>query len=184
MIGKGSYGCVSKAKCRFTGKLVALKVMKNQTKTEYEIIKLLREIQLLRKLDDTYQRIVGDNGQQTQSTNLFVPVLLDIICPIRRRAKGLESYKSENMDNDYELYDLSQICLVMEFVETDLDQLLKNKINFTEHHLKKIVYNTLCALAYLHINNVMHRDLKPANILLSAECDVKICDLGLSRCMP
>jgi len=44
LIGKGSYGCVSKGKCKATGRFVALKVMKNQTKTEYEIIKLLREI--------------------------------------------------------------------------------------------------------------------------------------------
>jgi serine/threonine protein kinase len=29
VIGKGSYGCVSKAICRETGKSVALKVMKN-----------------------------------------------------------------------------------------------------------------------------------------------------------
>ena len=44
VVGKGSYGTVTKARCKQTGKLVALKVMKNQTKTEYEIIKLLREI--------------------------------------------------------------------------------------------------------------------------------------------
>jgi serine/threonine protein kinase len=29
VIGKGSYGCVSKAKCKETGRMVALKVMKN-----------------------------------------------------------------------------------------------------------------------------------------------------------
>ena len=44
LIGKGSYGCVSKALCIETGRKVALKIMKNTTVTEYEIIKLLREI--------------------------------------------------------------------------------------------------------------------------------------------
>ena len=44
ILGKGSYGCVSKGKCLTTGRFVALKVMKNTTVTEYEIIKLLREI--------------------------------------------------------------------------------------------------------------------------------------------
>ena len=48
----------------------------------------------------------------------------------------------------------------------------------------KIVYNSLCALAFLHEANVMHRDLKPANILISQSCDVKLCDFGLSRTIP
>ena len=29
LVGNGSYGCVSQAKCRITGKMVALKIMKN-----------------------------------------------------------------------------------------------------------------------------------------------------------
>ena len=72
----------------------------------------------------------------------------------------------------------------MEFVETDLDLLLKHKIDFSEHHLLKIVYNTLIALSFMHKANVMHRDIKPANILITSNCDVKICDFGLSRSIP
>lgn len=44
VLGKGSYGCVSKAKCKTSGRVVALKVMENQTDTEYDTIKLVREI--------------------------------------------------------------------------------------------------------------------------------------------
>ena len=80
--------------------------------------------------------------------------------------------------------DLSQICLVMEFIDTDLDQLLKHKIEFSEHHLIKIVYNSLCAMAFLHLSNIIHRDVKPANILISSDCNVKLCDFGLSRSLP
>ena len=72
----------------------------------------------------------------------------------------------------------------MDYVGSDLDQVLKEKNNFTETNLKKVVYNTLCALAFFHLNNVMHRDLKPANILVDDDFNVKICDLGLSRCLP
>jgi len=39
----------------------------------------------------------------------------------------------------------------------------------------------LCALKYLHSTSVLHRDLKPSNILLNANCDLKLCDFGLSR---
>ena len=48
----------------------------------------------------------------------------------------------------------------------------------------KILYSTLTALCYLHELNIMHRDLKSANILVQADCNVKICDYGLSRTMP
>jgi hypothetical protein len=33
-----------------TGRIVALKIMENQTNTEYDTIKLLREIMLMKKL--------------------------------------------------------------------------------------------------------------------------------------
>lgn len=39
----------------------------------------------------------------------------------------------------------------------------------------------LCALKYLHSTSVLHRDLKPSNILLNSNCDLKLCDFGLSR---
>ena len=80
--------------------------------------------------------------------------------------------------------DLSQICIVMEFIETDFDQLLKNRIDFSEHHLIKLIYNSLMSISFIHLSNVMHRDIKPANILLSSQCDVKICDFGLARSLP
>ena len=42
----------------------------------------------------------------------------------------------------------------------------------------------LLSVSFIHMANVMHRDIKPANILISANCEVKICDFGLARSMP
>lgn len=35
----------------------------------------------------------------------------------------------------------------------------------------------------MHSAGVLHRDLKPRNLLVNSNCDLKICDFGLSRFM-
>ena len=72
----------------------------------------------------------------------------------------------------------------MEYLEADVDCILKNNMIINEVTIAKIIYNLLCNLAYMHMLGVMHRDVKPANILLNTDIEVKICDLGLSRCIP
>ena len=74
----------------------------------------------------------------------------------------------------------------MELGEMDLKKLLmlKPQTKLTEDHITTIVYNQLCALNYIHSANIIHRDLKPANFLIDSNCNVMICDFGMSRVMP
>jgi serine/threonine protein kinase len=74
----------------------------------------------------------------------------------------------------------------MDYVESDLKQLMKQipKVELTEDHVITIMYNILCSLNFLHTANIMHRDIKPSNILIGSECQVKLCDFGLSRTIP
>jgi mitogen-activated protein kinase 1/3 len=78
------------------------------------------------------------------------------------------------------------IFFVMEYIESDLADLiaLGPESGLTEDHLTLLVYNLLCAMKFLHSANVLHRDIKPSNILVNANCDVKICDYGISRTIP
>lgn len=80
----------------------------------------------------------------------------------------------------------SSLFMVMEKEETDLRELLKlgQNVQISDEQIKLILYNLLCALKYIHSANVIHRDLKPANILINADCQVKICDFGISRTLP
>jgi serine/threonine protein kinase len=50
LLGKGSYGYVSKGKCKASGRMVALKVIESLTNTEYDKIKLIREIKIMKRL--------------------------------------------------------------------------------------------------------------------------------------
>ena len=67
-------------------------------------------------------------------------------------------------------------------MDLDLQKLIKNdaKLNLTEEHIKVLIFNLLSALKYIHEAGIVHRDLKPANVLVNANCNVKICDFGLS----
>lgn len=47
--------------------------------------------------------------------------------------------------------------------------------------LRRLLYQLLSGVHFLHSNFVLHRDLKPANILVTSAGVVKIGDLGLAR---
>ena len=73
------------------------------------------------------------------------------------------------------------IYIVLDLVHTDLFRVIYERKKLSNSHIKWITYQLLCALKYLHSANVVHSDLKPQNILLSSNCDVKLCDFGLAR---
>ena len=66
-------------------------------------------------------------------------------------------------------------------MEADLHQLIYSKQKLEADHYQYFMYQILRGLQYMHSANIMHRDLKPSNILINADCDLKICDFGLSR---
>ena len=155
---------------------------------------------LLFRLNKLRKQTLGDKQD-------FVPGLLDIITPEQSKASNLCSVDQSNEiydsfsqsttvntqsrklnlnSNNFEpdVSNLSNICLVMEYFETDLDQIFKYNIEFKESHMLKIAYNSLCALAFIHHANIMHRDVKSANIILNSDCSARICDFGLARTLP
>ncbi len=51
----------------------------------------------------------------------------------------------------------------------------------TNEHVQYFTYQILRGMKYIHSAGVIHRDLKPGNLLVNADCELKICDFGLSR---
>eukprot|EP00659_Diplonema_papillatum_P011218 gene11218-17254_t len=73
------------------------------------------------------------------------------------------------------------VYIVTDLYDTDLNNVINSKQQMNEEHYQYFIYQILCGIKYLHSANVMHRDLKPANIIVNINCDLKICDFGLSR---
>lgn len=74
------------------------------------------------------------------------------------------------------------LYLIFEFVDTDLQKIIRSNQYLQMEHIQYIMYQILDGLRYIHMSNVIHRDLKPANVLIScADTTVKIADFGLSR---
>jgi serine/threonine protein kinase len=75
----------------------------------------------------------------------------------------------------------SDVYLIMELMDTDLNQVIKSKQTLLREHVIYFLYQTLSGLKHIHDCGILHRDLKPSNLLVNANCDLKICDFGLSR---
>uniref|UniRef100_A0A7S0Q040 Mitogen-activated protein kinase n=1 Tax=Coccolithus braarudii TaxID=221442 RepID=A0A7S0Q040_9EUKA len=74
-----------------------------------------------------------------------------------------------------------EVYIVSELVDTDLHQIIATPQPLTDFHCQYILHQILLAVEHIHGAGVVHRDLKPSNVLLSAQCDVKLCDFGMAR---
>lgn len=154
LIGVGSYGEVVQAKQRKTGRIVAIKLINDIFKNEYDSKKIIREVQILRQ----FTQMPG---------NQFTTKILDIIAP-----KDLNNLTYIFLVLEFMQTDIKKIFQSMPQVE------------FTEDHLLQLLYHLLCAMNFMHTANILHRDIKPANLLVNSDCNVKICDFGLARSDP
>ena len=76
----------------------------------------------------------------------------------------------------------TNICLVMEYFDSDLSELIGNaKSHIPMSHIKTYALMILEALAYMHSKRMVHRDLKPANIMINSYGQLKLGDFGLAR---
>lgn len=105
---------------------------------------------------------------------------------ILREVKLLRTFRHDNIICILDMYppdnpEFDDIYIVTDLMETDLHRVIYSKQQLAEEHHQYFAYQILRGLIYLHSANVVHRDLKPSNILVNKNCDLKICDFGLSR---
>lgn len=79
-----------------------------------------------------------------------------------------------------------ELYLVYELLERDVYRLIeerrdKLKRPLTEDHIKRLMFQLLKGVGYIHKRGYFHRDLKPENLVLIGDDLLKITDFGIIK---
>jgi len=131
--------------------------------------------------------------QHNESTEDFAAKILDKamadndIEDLVREFQMLRALRHSNIIRLFAAYETPRkLYLVTELATGgELMKRLGSDANvYSEDEVKKHLLTILKAVAYMHSKHCVHRDIKPENVLLSdnsADAEIKIVDLGLSR---
>ncbi|AQK85690.1 cyclin-dependent kinase D-1 isoform X1 [Zea mays] len=100
-----------------------------------------------------------------------------------REIKLLKELKGPNIIELIDCFPYKEnLHLVFEFMETDLEALIKDKnIILSPADTKSYLQMLLKGLSFCHKKWVIHRDMKPNNLLIGADGQLKLADFGLAR---
>ncbi|CCM00927.1 uncharacterized protein FIBRA_02974 [Fibroporia radiculosa] len=102
-----------------------------------------------------------------------------------REINSLMACKHENVVGIREVVvgdTLTQVFIVMDFIEHDLKTLLTVMPSpFLQSEIKTLMLQLLSAVAYCHERWILHRDLKTSNLLMNNRGTIKVADFGLAR---
>jgi mitogen-activated protein kinase 1/3 len=193
ILGKGSYGEVAEATCSMhDGREVkcAIKQMERIFDEKTDAKRAYREIHILRQLNHPYIIGLHDVTLSTVKTGAEGASLLE--AEDASLAEEKDNGGGNNIDvfaslkskarSPLEKVRMGDLYLVFEFMDTDLQKIMRSSQYMSMEHVAFILYQILAGIKYLHSANVIHRDLKPANVLINcSDCTIKIADFGLSR---
>ena len=107
----------------------------------------------------------------------------DAIARFQREGKALAKLSHPGIVQAFDTEeDGGRHFLVMEFVEgKTLSEILKQQGRISPTRAAEYIHQAALALQHAHERGLVHRDLKPSNLLITAQGQVKLLDLGLAR---
>ena len=100
-----------------------------------------------------------------------------------REVRILKQLRHENIVSLIEVFRRKRkLYLVFEYVEsTLLEALERHPEGLEPGEVRRIMWQLIRGVDYLHSHQVIHRDVKPENLLLSRSGILKLCDFGFAR---
>ena len=145
--------------------------------------------------DGTYGTVYRGLNIETNE-NVAIKKLKDKIvswneCIEKNEVQILKKLNHENIVKLHEIIreQNSDVSLIFEYCGINLYEYIekhkKQREKIPEFKIKKIIYQILKGLNYLHQNGYMHRDLKPENIFINElNLQIKIGDFGVAKEIP
>ncbi|KAL4505870.1 hypothetical protein ABPG72_013631 [Tetrahymena utriculariae] len=129
-------------------------------------------------------QIAKQNLEENQSIKEYLQDLLDYYQQImdedlKDQIRGIKignHFQLENILSNSDMMSVSKdLYIVRQLFETNLHhQVIYSHQELTDDHIQYFAYQILCALFYLHSQNICHNYLRPENILVHKNCDLKI----------
>lgn len=137
-----------------------LKVQSFETQEMYALKKVVRNV---------FEHHISDLQEITMLASISHPNIIKIL--------GFETKQIvKNTSCSYVLYILMD--LLKKNMGEEVNERRKKLSYFSYEEIKRIIYELLAALLYLHEKGIAHRDLKPENVLLGAENQIILTDFN------
>ena len=102
-----------------------------------------------------------------------------------REVKALKYLQHQNVVGFKEAFKRDKkLHIVFEYVDQTVLEMLESSNDAMGMNLsviRKLIFQVLKALDYLHENKIIHRDVKPENLLVDKKGTLKLCDFGFAR---
>lgn len=175
-IGAGSYGLIFQAKKLKDNEHYALKYVQmkpapnNKENREVEALKSLYSVNVIKYYDHWTANLPINtiNSSTEEESN-----------KIKYATNGSRSRSSKKLDPTYYQY----LVIQTELCQHNLRKLIdfRKEFEMNENKWRKIIFDMISGLIYIHDTGIIHRDIKPENILIGMDNRAKIADFGLAR---
>lgn len=179
-IGAGSYGLIFKAKKlkdneHYALKYVQMKPPNNKENREVEALKSLYSVNVIKYYDHWTANLpintINSSTEEESNKNIKYAT----------NGSKTKSKKGKNLEDP--AYSYMYLVIQTELCQQNLRELIdfRKEFEMNENKWRKIIFDMISGLIYIHDTGIIHRDIKPENILIGMDNRAKIADFGLAR---